>query len=138
AQMAEAVRHADKNWILAALIVYGFVEVLASVRFEVLLRVQGIHLGWLRTGALVMVGVFFNLFLPGATSGDVVKTFFLLKETPGKKATGFLVVLMDRLVGLLALITLAGVLIGLRYHWLTQSPTTAKFVYPVLGILLAG
>ena len=138
AQMGVALRTADYTWIAIGIVIYLVVEIAAAARWQVLLRVQDIHLSLPRMSGLFFIGMFYNQFLPGGTGGDIMKSYLLLKETPGKKATGFLVVLMDRLVGLLALITLAGVLIGLRYHWLTQSPTTAKFVYPVLGILLAG
>jgi hypothetical protein len=38
---------------------------LATVRWQILLRIQGIWLSWLQAGAIVMIGLFFNLFLPG-------------------------------------------------------------------------
>lgn len=138
AQMADALRNADKWWMLAGVGAYGCVEFIATIRWHALLAVQGIRLGWARTGMLTMIGVFFNLFLPGGTGGDVVKVFYLLKETPAKKPAAFLAVLMDRLVGLLALITLTGVLMAKNYHWLIQSSATAKLVFPVLVILLSG
>jgi glycosyltransferase 2 family protein len=137
AQMADALRRADKSWFLAALVVYGFVELVATVRWQILLRVQGIYLGWIRAGMLLMIGVFFNLFMLGATGGDVVKIYYLLKETPGKKAAAFLAVLMDRVIGLLALVSITGLLIGYRYEWLTQNPTTAGLANFVL-LLMAG
>lgn len=138
AQMGEALRNADKTWILIAIGMYGVVEIIAAARFEILLRVQGIRIGWLRSAALVMIGVFFNLFMFGATGGDVVKVFYLLKETPGKKATAFLAVIMDRLVGLLALITMASVFIGLRYQWLAATDITRHLAQVLIFILAAG
>ena len=71
-----------------------------------------------RVGALLMLGIFFNMFMPGGTGGDVLKIFFLLKEIPKKKAEGLLAVLMDRLIGLLALIMISSVIIGIQYNWL--------------------
>src|SRR5215210_3162192 len=121
AQMAEALGSANKWWMLAAFAVYGGVEVCATVRWYLLLAVQDIRLSKTRTFMLLMVGVFFNLFLPGGTGGDVVKIFYLLKETPGKKAGAFLSVLMDRLIGLLALITLTGVLVAWNFDWVTHG-----------------
>jgi hypothetical protein len=84
---------------------------------------------------LLLIGVFFNFFIPGGTGGDVVKTFFLLKETPGQKTQGLLSVLVDRLVGLIALIAIAGVFIALRWDWLMSAPETRKPVLTALAIL---
>ena len=41
----------------------------------------------------------------------------------------------DRLVGLVALITLTGTLIGLRYRWLTQLTETRHLVWVLLAVL---
>lgn len=119
AKMADALSRANWWWLLAAFAVYGTVEAVAVVRWQLLLRVQGIYLGWLRVGGLLMIGVFFNLFMLGATGGDVVKIFYLLKETPGKRGQALLAVLMDRLIGLIALIFMSSIFVGLRFHKLT-------------------
>ena len=82
-QMLEALRHADRTWILIGIAAYGVVEILAAVRWYILLRVQDIRLGFLRVCGLLMIGIFFNQFMPGGTGGDVVKIFYRLQETPG-------------------------------------------------------
>ena len=48
--------------------------------------------------------MFYNQFMPGGTGGDIVKTYLLWKETPGKKPGALLAVLFDRMIGLMALI----------------------------------
>ena len=78
AVMANALANADKLWLLAGIAVYGLVELVAGVRWQLLLRIQGIDLSWSRVFKLLLIGVFFNFFIPGGTGGDVVKTFFLL------------------------------------------------------------
>ena len=136
--MADQVRDADPLWLLAGFACYGVVEVLAGFRWRILLRIQGIHLGWGRLSMLLLIGVFFNYFIPGGTGGDVVKIFYLLKETPGKRSAALLTVLMDRLVGLIALIFMAGFLIATRWSWLVSTPDTAKAVWTCLVILGSG
>jgi len=116
-----AIIGADKWWFLAAIAAYGVVELLAAVRWIILLRVQDVHLGWWRTLRLLMIGIFFNLFMPGGTGGDVIKSYFLLKETPGKKGPALLAVLMDRLIGLVGLIVVSGIVIAWRWDWLTEG-----------------
>jgi uncharacterized protein (TIRG00374 family) len=84
AKMAEALRAADFRWIGAAILAYFVVEVAAALRWHVLLKVQGIHLSLPRVGGLFTIGFFFNQFLPGGTGGDIVKSYLLMKETPGR------------------------------------------------------
>jgi uncharacterized membrane protein YbhN (UPF0104 family) len=50
--------------------------VLPTVRWQLLLRVQGIMLNWLRALAIVVIGLFFNLVLPGLIGADLF-VFFL-------------------------------------------------------------
>jgi len=45
-----------------------------------------------------------------------------------------LAVLMDRLVGLLGVISIAGVVISMRYGWLTQTKVTSGLLYSLLVI----
>ncbi|HKP93256.1 MAG TPA: lysylphosphatidylglycerol synthase transmembrane domain-containing protein, partial [Chthoniobacterales bacterium] len=75
--MATAIREADYRWIAAAIGAYLIVELAAVVRWEILLRVQGINLAKSRIAALFIIGMFYNQFLPGGTGGDIVKTYLL-------------------------------------------------------------
>jgi uncharacterized protein (TIRG00374 family) len=133
--MLHALRHADLLWVLIGIAAYGVVEILAAARWQILLRVQGISIGWLRLGALLMIGIFFNQFMPGGTGGDVVKIFYLLKETPGKKAQALLAVLIDRVIGLVGLIFIASLIIAQRYEWLQQTEVTKRLTWSFFGIL---
>jgi glycosyltransferase 2 family protein len=119
--MVEALSSARKEWILAAMVAYIAVEFAAAYRWQVLLRVQQIYLPFSRVLALSIIGMFYNLFLPGGTGGDIVKTYLLWKETPKNKPGALLAVLFDRMIGLVALIVITGVFIGLRYGWLTRE-----------------
>src|SRR5256714_15472720 len=132
--MATAVRDADYRWIGAAITMYLIVELGAVVRWQILLKVQGIHLSNGRILALFFIGMFYNQFLPGCTGCDIVKTYLLWKETPTKKPGALLAVLFDRMIGLIALIIITGVLIFLRYRWLTSTPATSPYVWLVLVI----
>ena len=135
AQMGVALRNADFRWIGAAILAYTVVEGAAAVRWHVLMKVQGIHLPFPRVAALFMIGVFFNQFLPGGTGGDIVKSYLLVKETPGRLTGALLAVLFDRLIGLVALVAITGTLIGLRYDFLSRTPETRSLVWTLLLVL---
>jgi uncharacterized protein (TIRG00374 family) len=135
AQMAVALRMADYRWIIGAVIGYFVVELSAGIRWWILLKVQQIHLSIPRVSGLFLIGMFYNQFLPGGTGGDIMKSYLLLKETPGKATGALLAVVFDRMVGLVALISITGTLIALRYDWLTQLPETKHLVWLLVAIL---
>jgi uncharacterized protein (TIRG00374 family) len=141
AQMAEALRHARYSWVVIGILAYVIVEIAAAFRWHVLLKVQGIHLSFWRLSGLFLIGMFYNQFLPGGTGGDIIKSYYLLKETPDKKAGALLAVVFDRIIGLVALIAITGTLIGLRYDFLSQTPETRQLLWillVVLGVSIAG
>jgi hypothetical protein len=109
AQIADALRHASLSWLLLGWICYSVVEVLATVRWQILLRIQGIRISWLRAGAIVIIGLFFNQFLPGGAGGDAMRLYFIFKQAPRRKVGAALSIAMDRLFGLLTVVFLASV-----------------------------
>ena len=135
AQMAEAIRNAQYHWVVIGILAYGIVEISAAFRWHVLLKVQKIHLTVPRLAGLFLIGMFYNQFLPGGTGGDIIKSYFLLKETPDKKAGALLAVVFDRLIGLVALVAITGTLIALRYDFLAQTTETRQLLWFLLFLL---
>ena len=132
----DALHQATWWWLAAGVAAYGLFEILAGIRWQILLRVQGVHLSWSRLYGLLMVGLFFSLFIPGGTGGDLIKGYYLLKEAPvGRKTSAALSVVMDRLLGLLGVGVLTVAITAFRWDWLTSEPITRSCVYSVLGIL---
>ncbi len=138
AQMQTALHLANYWWIALGILAYFVVEMAAAIRWQVLLRVQGIWLSNARVGALFFIGMFYNQFMPGGTGGDIIKSYLLLKETPDKKAGALLAVMFDRIIGLVALdrhhrrahlaaVSLAG-----------QRPETRQLLYVLLFVLGSG
>jgi len=135
AQMREALQHARYYWVAIGILAYVVVEVAAAFRWHVLLKVQGIRLSFPRLSGLFLIGMFYNQFLPGGTGGDIIKSYFLLKETPDKKAGALLAVVFDRLIGLVALVSITGLLVVVRYQWLSQTPETRRLLWLLLVLL---
>ena len=122
AQMAAAIRDAQYRWVVIAILAYFVVEIAAAFRWHVLLKVQGIHLSFLRLSGLFLI---------------VIKSYYLLKETPDKKAGALLAVVFDRFIGLVALVAITGTLIGLRYDFLSQTAETRNLLWLLLVVLSA-
>ncbi len=141
AQMVEALKNAQYQWVAIGILGYVLVEIAAAFRWHVLLKVQGIHLSLPRLSGLFLIGMFYNQFLPGGTGGDIIKSYFLLKETPDKKAGALLAVIFDRFIGLVALIAITGALISLRYDFLSKTTETRwllRFLLVLLGASILG
>jgi uncharacterized protein (TIRG00374 family) len=131
-EMWQAVKHAKYFWLIGGILAYTVVEIAAALRWQVLLRVQGIRLTLRRVFGLSLIGMFYNQFLPGGTGGDIIKSYLLLKETPDKKAGALLAVVFDRFIGLVALVAITIILISLRFDLLSQTQDTRR----LLGVLL--
>lgn len=134
-KMKEALLAADYAWVGAAILAYIVVEISAAVRWQILLRVQNIRLGFPRLFGLFFIGMFYNQFLPGGTGGDIIKSYLLLKETPDKKAGALLAVVFDRLIGLVALVVITVTLVSLRFKLLSQTPETRLLLRILLFLL---
>src|SRR5436853_7496837 len=134
-EMRQALTHARFEWHAAGILAYFVVEVAAAFRWQILLRVQGINLNFARLSGLFLIGMFYNQFLPGGTGGDIIKSYLLLKETPDHKAGALLAVVFDRLIGLVALVTITGILTLMRFQWLAQTPETRRYLWFLLVAL---
>ena len=135
AEMAAVLRTADWTWIALGTAIGSLTYVVGALRCGLLRGALGIVLPWTRVAGVFFVGLFFNLFGLGATGGDVVKVLYIVREAPDRKLAAGFTVLMDRVVGLLALILMAGVFVGLRYDWLTRRSETAVLVGVMGGVL---
>src|ERR1700736_3830222 len=135
AKMWEALHMANYWWVLGGVLAYLTVEVSAALRWQILLRVQKIHLSIPRVSGLFFIGMFYNQFLPGGTGGDIIKSYLLLKETPDKKAGALLAVVFDRLIGLVALVAITVTLVSLRFDILSKGSETRRLLWILLFLL---
>jgi uncharacterized protein (TIRG00374 family) len=136
AQMAGAIMKADRTWLLIGLPVALVGEVANIVRWQILMRVQGMFMSWRRATMLFFVGLFFNLFMPGYTGGDFARLYYLMREFPAKKKEAILTVVMDRLIGMAALVLTALLTTFLRWNWLQKTPQATVLLWVLLSMLI--
>jgi uncharacterized protein (TIRG00374 family) len=129
-------READWAFIVAAIFVLPVTYLLTSYRWHVLLEAQSIHIGMTRTFVINMVGAFYNSFMPGSTGGDVAKAYYAAKHTP-HRTRAVLTVVVDRIIGLLALLVLGGVLAAFQYD-VPECRHVALGAGAVVGATLVG
>lgn len=99
----EAVMQADWWWLFLSVAAFTFSKFLASLRLNIYFKNININLTIKQNLKLYWLGMFYNLFLPGAISGDAYKVVLLKRkfDIPYKKITA--AVLLDRFSGLMAL-----------------------------------
>jgi uncharacterized protein (TIRG00374 family) len=113
--MAERFRQMDPGWTIAALGVYGLMLAVSAWRWRLLLRLQTIDVSLSTLTKSFLVATFFNNFLPSNIGGDVVR---VADTAPfaGSKTLATTVVLIDRILGLIALLVLAAIASGLAWN----------------------
>ena len=109
------VRQAKVPYLIAALAVIPMALLLTTIRWHLLLEAVGIRIGTGRTFAINMVGLFYNTFLPGSTGGDLVKAWHASKHTT-HRTWAVISVLMDRAIGLLALVIVGGTMSACQWN----------------------
>jgi len=92
-----------------------------TVRFGIILQVQGIRIPFRTLYYFNGLSLFFSLFLPSAIGGDVVKGYYVYKRS-GKKVESFTSIFLDRFVGSLGIIALGLITILYYGHTLNLAP----------------
>jgi uncharacterized protein (TIRG00374 family) len=92
----DAVMKADWWWLFLSVVAFAFSNFLASFRLNIYFKNIGIYLSQKTKLKLYWLGMFYNLFLPGAISGDAYKVVLLTRkyDVSYKKITA--AVLLDR------------------------------------------
>ena len=107
-------------------------------RWNLLLRAQEIRLPYHQAFGLTMIGLFFNVVIPGAVGGDLIKGYYITRAMEGRRSSAATSILMDRVLGLLGLILLAAVTVVPNFSELAKKPETHKLAMAVIGALIIG
>jgi uncharacterized membrane protein YbhN (UPF0104 family) len=118
-------------FLLLALLFFVFSKVLSAYRLNLYFFQIGVPLSSGSNLRLYLLGMFYNLFLPGGIGGDAYKGYLLHRtfKTPGKKLAA--VLLLDRISGLFLLYIYSGIL------FLWQSIPWVEPYRPWIGVVLA-
>lgn len=79
----------------------------AALRWQVILADSQVKLTFWQAYAGYLAGAFYNIFLPGVTGGDVVRIGRCIKRTNCRLGTATASVLMERISGVIALVSIA-------------------------------
>ncbi|NUM35832.1 MAG: flippase-like domain-containing protein [Candidatus Brocadiae bacterium] len=112
--------------------------IIGALRFQWLLASQKVILGYSQSLKVTFMGLFFGNFLPGFTGGDLVKAYYISKESSGI-AKSLIAVLIDRVIGLASLIVLVALILTLQWgkaeFYLASLLIFSCFFTMVLGLI---
>lgn len=103
--LKEALVHTDITFFLLAFLLYLLAQPIRTVRWWLLLKKDN-RLPFSSLLALYFIGMFFNQFLPTSIGGDVVRGYYLWKETD-KKEHALSSIVMERFTGFYMLFLLS-------------------------------
>ena len=108
----------------------------ASLRWHILLRSQGLVLHLRHTTRIVAMAAFFANFLPGAAGGDIVRGVYIYQASHGRRTGALLSIFIDRLIGLAAFVLFGVVATLSRPH--EVYGVLEYGIFGVAGVFLAG
>lgn len=118
------LRDATRQWpwllLAQALLLVGLM--ICVMRWRMLLRALDFQISFRRVFAIFFIGHFFNSFMPGGTGGDLAKAYYAARETRHRKAEAITSILIDRLIGLVALSLLVICMVILRHKFFFSHP----------------
>jgi len=135
-EVVEALRSASTNYlyILVALVLYFGAIALGSLKWQILLKAQGIEVPLQNLLSFTFVGLFFGNFLPTNVGGDLVRGYDLARHTllPAETAIS---VLVDRMLGLIAFVFVAVVMALLVVYTAGQAALWEVAVVAAIALL---
>lgn len=108
--LLEVFTRVQPLWLLPALLFFALSKYISAFRLRRFLLNTGIDISASFNLKLYLLGMFYNLFLPGGIGGDGYKIYLLNKRYEVKARSIFWAILLDRVMGLLALFCLAAAL----------------------------
>jgi glycosyltransferase 2 family protein len=118
-------RPLDLNLLVLAMAVYFLAMIGTFVRWFILVRVIEPKFKFSATVLLGLIGMVFNLVIPGAVGGDLIKAAYLARMRI-RKTQAIASMVIDRILGLLGLFILASVAGG--FAWGLASPDVRKLI----------
>lgn len=126
-------------WFALTVLLGALAVSIGGLRWALLLRAEGIAIPTLTALRLTWIGHFWNMVIPGAVSGDLVKMAYVGQRAPERREEAWTTVVADRVIGLAALIALAVGAALARFEVVWAQPelrTTWLFMLALLGALV--
>lgn len=135
--LVEGLLKVNLGWVLVAFILNFFATLVKTTRWWLVLQDSDIpNLKLSRLLGTYMVGMFFSQFMPGSSLGGDAMRMVEMSADSGKAATSVASVLVERVIGMLTILTTASlILLFTTYEELSLTFELAVHVLAVGGIV---
>ena len=130
------LRQAQPFYLLAAILLFTLSKILAAFRLNLYFHNLSLPLTHKSNLQLYLLGMFYNLFLPGGIGGDAYKGYAIRQKFEVRTRQVVSVLVLDRLSGLLLLFVYACLLALLSEHPLLLPLKPYFFVGIILSVLM--
>lgn len=120
-----------KTMILKVVVTLLAVVVLTTTRWYYLLLWQGITTTFKAVLRINCIGMFFNSFMPGALGGDLVKAFYIAKDSKARKIGAVMTILIDRIIGFQAVMIVAFVALFFNHKIMMSNPQLQALAFAI-------
>lgn len=105
-KIVEIFRRSNLVYLFAAMLLFALSKLIAAFRLNKFLRCIDVNISDIYNIKLYLLGMYYNLFLPGGIGGDGYKIYLLNKKSGTKISKLFWSLMLDRVSGLFALFCL--------------------------------
>ena len=130
------IREGDLLLLGTAFILLWLERAWAVVKWHFLLRAQGTAISWWTMFSIYNIGAFWGLFLPSSLSTDVIRGYYLSKNTQNMELSAASVV-VDRMMGLFSLLFLCLISIAVYSSKLHSSIIVHVLISSLFFLVLA-
>lgn len=132
----EILKGSHFNYLIVALLFFIISKVLSALRLNLYIHQIKIFLTQLSNIKLYLLGMFYNLFLPGGIGGDAYKGYVLKKKYEVKTRSVVSILILDRLNGLLLIFVISCLLALFLNEYRVNSYKIIFGIAIVLSVLV--
>ena len=102
--------------LIAALIIFLLVTSLGGLRWFLLMQAVDVPISLRQCFKIHMIGMFFTFYVPGGAAGsDVIKAYYVNKESGDASILALMSIFIDRAIGIYSLLVVGVVSIFINY-----------------------
>ncbi len=121
--------------IISVVVMIFIIQCISSLRWQILLK-KDFDAAYLKLLSMYLIGMFFNNFLPTLVGGDLIKTYYLYKQT-GKGSVALASIFLDRYTGFSALIFNTVIALIFGHFLLEGTGLMGFFIILIIGYFCA-
>ena len=140
-QLWHILLNANLFFLGLALLITTVNRILMAVKWNILLRAQGIHLSWYEVTRIYYTSTFLGVFLPPTIGLDSVKTYYVSTKAGNSVSKVLSSIVIERVLGMLTLMIfgiIGGVIFLRLYTHIDFEIMNVLWIFIIVTVLGAG